>query len=379
LPRVDWTATDQNLHRQALLGTMNSTALDGFDSARQARHRLALAIANRETAFLHKAAMYENVDSNLSSNDRLRLILATATFGVADAKQLSDGLMSDFTDVMSLKAQAAIALMKGGRCIRAGHVSFLEGQRIPIVKGTINGRHTGFFIVDTGAPHCALSRHWCQESDLTFEQTVKHQIDDGAGRTIEAAAVRLDHLLIGAESTDVPAVVFDFPAGLNVAGILSPLDAFAEMPVIIDNYQKRLVICERTPELSFDTRLYWREGVPLVHALLDGHSSFMMIDSGAGGEVICEHTARRLGYLSSKTTTTISASGPLKIGLGAKVEITVGREPPRKLDVATKPCRDRPPLVALLQLDGLLGCRWMSNKVVAFHADRLHVSYSESD
>ncbi|MDE1145751.1 MAG: retropepsin-like aspartic protease [Azospirillaceae bacterium] len=256
----------------------------------------------------------------------------------------------------------------------------MPGQALPIVEATVDGQR-GVFIVDTGAPHSALSRRWCVDRGLAWNGAVSHPVDDGAGTRIPAEAVRLGHVAAGGQARDVPAVVFDFPPGLAVAGILSPLDVFGGRPVRLDLRARRLVVGEATGDagagLPFTAPLHWRGGVPLVAARVAGRPGFLMVDSGAGGVVLCRAYARISGLHTPQATTTMSAAGALAVGVGLRAGIAVGGSAEVQADIALKPCRTVGPAAPVLALDGLLGVGWLGGRILDFSRDRLSLGFDE--
>jgi hypothetical protein len=376
LPNSDWTTTDQAFLKQALIGRAVGEAPAGAGAELRARHRLARAIALRDRETLVAAAREELERPSLAASDGLRLARAIAPWEEAVARALWDRTKRVWPRRLRAQVDASFYLAARSREVQVGGSGLLDRPKLPVVTATIDARHSGPFIVDTGAPHSVLSLAWCERQGIVFERGIVHTVDDGSGREIEARAVRIDRLAVGAVARDVPAVILDLPPSFQVAGILSPLDAFAGHPVALDFVARRLDVGPAPASLPFEAGLFWRDDVPLVHARVDGQDGLLMIDSGAGGQVLCKQFAKRLRVKPKRSIATLSASGPLAVGIAAPRAVAVGASPECLLEVAVKPCRSPRLQAPLLPLDGFLGADWMAGRRLAFAADRRIVAFS---
>lgn len=245
-------------------------------------------------------------------------------------------------------------------------VPFLFRQAIPIVEARV-GAASGYFIADTGAPHTAISRKWWWESGFGAPEIGAVQpIGDGAGNHIEAACVRIADFALGdAKAINVPAVIFDFPEHLEVAGILSPLDAFPGCRAQFDWTSRRLRIHSdiggnREPVI-------WSGGNPLARVKLNEKETFLMIDTGAGHCALCED-----GPIREGGKTTRSALGQLNYG---ESETRVLQWPGFREEVSfvSKICVDDlaraiPPLS-----DGLLGANLFEGRCLTISQTGWHL------
>lgn len=311
-----------------------------------------------------------------TARDGLRLAKALAPWEGPLARALWDRVEQRWPRRVKAQMEAAFHLADRSKEALAGGIELLDRQKLPLVMAMVNTRHSGPFIVDTGAPHCVLSRAWCEKQGLAFDREIAHTVDDGSGREIAASAVRIDRLDVGAIAREVPAIILDLPSSFQIAGILSPLDAFAGHAVALDMAARRLDVGVADASLPFEARLFWRDDVPLVHARVDEQDGFLMIDSGAGGQVLCKQFAKRLRVKPQRSIGTLSASGPLAVDIAAPRTVAVGASPERLLEVAVKPCRNPPLQAPLLALDGLLGIDWMAGRTLFFAADRRNVAFS---
>ena len=351
-----WTASDASRLREALLH-----APAEMPAQHGATQRLGLAIARRDAAAI--AALADEAATLFTTPlARLRLARACAAMGI---QPIYD---DRWAAIDRRRVDAAVALGRPARMMRPGSTPFLFDQAIPIVEAALDGKR-GYFIVDTGAPHSALSRAWCARNGVSFAQGVAHSVEDGSGREIAAETVRIGLLEAAAAATDVAAILFDFPPGLDVAGILSPLDAFPGASVSLDYAARRLIVGEDAPTLP-ETPLFWEGEVPLVHARVGGEDAFLLLDSGAGGELLCEQYASRFERGPLGDAVTANAAGSLAIRTGLALPLAIGGEAPRACSFAVKPCATTGSDTSLIGRDGFLGGGWMAGRRITIAPDR---------
>ncbi|UYY56989.1 retropepsin-like aspartic protease [Sphingomonas sp. S2-65] len=352
-----WDASDAGRLGEALLHGSAE-----MSPQHAATHRLGIAIARRDMAAV--AALADRDAGAFSSPlARLRLARACAAMGIPPTYD------ERWAAVDRRRVDAAVVLGQAGHGVRPGSAPFLFDQPIPIVEAEVDGKR-GYFIVDTGAPHSALSRGWCERSGIRFAPGVAHSVEDGSGREIAATTVRIGSLQAGAAARDVPAILFDFPPGLDVAGILSPLDAFPGAVVTLDYAARRLMIGEDAPAQP-GVALYWEGEVPLVHARIAGDDAFLLLDSGAGGELLCEHYAQRFASGPLRDATTANAAGVIAIRTGLALPLAIGGEAARACSFAIKPCATTGSDTSLIGRDGFVGGGWMAGRRITIAADRL--------
>lgn len=352
---ADWTPSDRAGLRRSLIG--------GTRSSRSTAHRLGEAIARRDDDALRGLPPAETPLA------RLRLALARAAAGLEPSPD-----DAAWPTIDRARCAAARALAAPARVDRAGAAPFLFDQTIPIVEARVNGDARGYFIVDTGAPHTAVSRRWCASNGVPFDGGVAHSVDDHAGSEISAVTTRLRSIDVGAMARDVPAIAFDFPPGLDVAGILSPLDAFPGSAVTLDYAARAMVIGVDAPTTP-GVALFWEGGVPLVHARVGGVDAMMLFDTGAGGEVLCADFAARFGTSRLAPATTWTAAGLVPLRLGLVQPLRVGAAPAIATSFAVKPCVTTGSDTALIGRDGMIGGTWMAGRRLTVDADRLTLRF----
>jgi len=350
---ADWTENDRGRLRRSLI---DATPPRPTSSP---MHRLGSAVARRDTEALRR------ISAAPTPLARLRLALARAEAGLAP---LADDPGWSATDRRRLLA--ADVLARPSRVDRRGATPFLFDQAIPIVEARVNGDARGYFIVDTGAPHTALSKRWCAANGVALDGGVVHGVDDDAGNEIAAVTTRLRSIAVGAVAVDVPAIAFDFPAGLDVAGILSPLDVFAGEAVTLDYAVRRLAIGDDAAPPS-GVPLFWEGGVPLMPARVGGVDAMMLFDTGAGGEVLCARFAERFRTDHLLAATTRTAAGTVPVRLGLIQPLQIGGAAAIETRFAVKPCVATGSDTALIGCDGMIGGTWMAGRRLTIDADRL--------
>lgn len=365
----EWSAQDRALLRAVLLGQRPEGALAvPGDPARSARRRLGLAIARLDGEAV-RALARDPASPLASASDRLRLAYAAAKWDPPTADRLLAEAGVHWTAEQGRRLRAARALNRPPREVAAGSAALRLEQGLPLVEGVLDRRHRGWFIVDTGAPHSVLSLDWCRRVGAALAEGVAHVVDDGAGGRIEAVATRLDHLEAGGTAGDVPAIAFAFPPGLEVAGILSPLDAFSGLAVTLDYARSSLSV---GPEMvaGLGEALAWSDGVPLLPVTVQDRPAFFLLDSGAGGEVLCSGFARTLDIGQGRQAQTLTAAGAVSIEMTGPLAIAVGRAAPRRLPFAVKPCEKIDSLGDPVGQDGILGAGWLAGRALQVDADR---------
>jgi len=364
-----WGAEERNRLRRALTsGQRESGSSDRLTGA-DATHRLGCAIARRDTDAI--AALSRDAPSPSSSSPlaNLRLALASAAIGMETRHD------DRWSAIDRRRVEAAVALGRPARTLQVGSTPFLFEQAIPIITAELNGK-SGYFIVDTGAPHSALSQSWCRRNGTHFAPGVDHEVDDGAGRAIAATTVRIETLVAGGVAADVPAIMFNFPGELDVAGILSPLDAFPGVPITLDYVRKRFATGEDGPN-GCCVALFWEGGVPLVHAKIADADAILLLDSGAGGELLCESFADRFATTQLIEASTSNAAGMLPIRIGLELPLSIGGQDPRPHSFALMDCAGTGSDTDLIGHDGIVGGGWMAGRRITIDADRLHLRWDD--
>lgn len=322
---------------------------EGWDLARLARaHRDAGLAAAFAMAADHPLSFADlevlTALPQLSAHDAYLVALAAIAAGepLAVPDGLEEILRADLAAQSFFHARSPTVR---GAC----HVPFLFAQAIPIISGAI-GPASGYFILDTGAPHTALSRTWWEQAGLPeLRPGARQRIGDGAGNFTEADCVRIDGLTIGELVADgVPAVVFDFPEGLDLAGIISPLDSFPGHESRFDWGAGTVTIAPAAPGDDLQP-IIWSGGNPAAQVAIDGQERLMMIDTGAGSCAMCIDDP-----LDALPATSLSALGPVAYGEQRARRLAWAQET-LELGFVEKRCvehldRAVPPI-----LDGLLG------------------------
>lgn len=365
----EWSAQDRALLRAVLLGHRPEGALAvPGDPARGARRRLGLAIARLDGEAV-RALARDPASPLVSASDRLRLAYAAAKWDPPSAEHLLAEAAAHWTAEQGQRLRAALALARPPGEVTSGRTALRLGQGLPLVEGVLARRHRGWFIVDTGAPHSVLSLDWCRRVGLAPAEGVAHVVDDGAGGRIEAVTTRLDRLEAGGTADDVPAIVFAFPSSLEVAGILSPLDAFAGLAVTLDYARSSLSVGPEAVAGPGEA-LAWSDGVPLLPVTVQDRPAFFLLDSGAGGEVLCSGFARTLDIGQRRQARTLTAAGTLPVEMTGPLAIAVGRAALRRLPFAVKPCEKIDSLGDPVGQDGILGAGWLAGRTLQVDADR---------
>lgn len=336
-----WTAERESRLRAALrAGRDGASLIDAQgDAGLSAAFALAADRPLSQSALLALAALPRG-----SALDGYLVALSAIASGLPcpDPDGLDDVLRADLAAQRFFCQRRPVVR---GAC----RVPCLFGQDIPIISGAV-GPASGYFILDTGAPHTALSRRWWQDAGLPpCLPGARQRIGDGAGNFAEADCVRIDGLAIGElVADDVPAVLFDFPEGLELAGIISPLDSFPGCETRFDWAGATVSIAPAAPDAALEP-IVWSGGNPAAFVAIDGREALMMIDTGAGGCALCSDDPLREFPAAS-----LSALG--SVAYGERLTRTlVWPGGTASVDLVEKRCvrnpeRDVPP-----NLDGLLG------------------------
>lgn len=389
MPASGWGPRDRDLLRQVLREAMPPGALDEpADPAGTARRRLGLALARRDgaavRALLAQAVAGRGPLAQAGPADRRLLAHAAAHW---DPPALHHMLAAGWLDSLDeeqrrrLLAEAILAPPPGG--VRPGRTGLRLHGGIPVVEAVVNGGRRGSFILDTGAPHTALSLDWCRRGGIPVESGIPHLVDDGSGRPIEALAFRLESLEAGAAARDVAAIAFAFPPGLDAAGILSPLDAFAGLDVVLD-YRDGELAAGLAPGggdagLAHAVALAWSGGVPLLPGRVEGRDGFFLLDSGAGGELLCEGFVAAAGIAlpQAQGAQTLTAAGSLEIRLAGGLALRIGDAAERLLPFAVKPCDSLDGEGDPVGLDGIVGAGWLAGRRLLVEAGRRRCRFSD--
>jgi len=342
------------------------------------RQRLAWAVARRDLPEIRAIAQHPGTLRD-SALDCARLAAAQAAFGALSGW---DRLSADYRfcgDEWATRIAAAAELGRAPSVLSAGSVALDLTHGLPLVKARVDDRAEGWFVLDSGAPHALLAEAWVQRNGLALVSGIAHHVEDGSGNQIDAVTTRVGSVALGAVARDVPAIVAALPPGLEVAGILSPLDLFPEHAIAFDFAQGRLTVSDGLVAERYAVPLFWEAGVPLLPARAMGRPAFLMLDTGAGGEILCEDFARTVDLVASARATTNSAAGEIPIGLADDVAFAVSDSPEELLPIAIKPCRSSGPDVNYIGQDGLLGMGWMRGRRLLVSANRRGLSFSDRE
>lgn len=196
----------------------------------------------------------------------------------------------------------------------------LEVERAPtghlLVRPKVNGRESGWFIVDTGAGITVLNSTLAGKLDLKKVGAVPAL---GVGGSVESPLYQLDNFEVGPlrlEHSVVIALNLDFlttPLAHEIDGILG-FDVLSRCVFELDLGAGRVALNDpakyRNAELTWG-KLYLPGRIPAVDATFEGHAGVVRLDSGKSGEPITFHypAVQRFKLLEGRATTAFEAGG----------------------------------------------------------------------
>lgn len=177
----------------------------------------------------------------------------------------------------------------------AGVIRFVKRHDLPLARTSVNGRHVGFFLIDTGASVTVLDRKLGQRMGL---ETVGRGRVTGIGGSQDVDIARIDHLQIdqvwfhGHEVRLVDLSQIQQSLGWPIAGILG-INLLGEQPFTIDYEAARVTLYSNrgfTPPAGarpFPLRMIGR--IPAVLTTVgEGNQAaplWLQIDSGMNAQL----------------------------------------------------------------------------------------------
>ncbi len=224
---------------------------------------------------------------------------------------------------------------------------------------------------------------------LSYRTDVADRASDAAGKPVVLYPTVLSAVQWGGiEIETVPAHVLELPENFKVGGILAPQDALRGTGFEIDGPNRALrTLTEQTAEAwmkglagrTHQTSLHWNGGNFFVDAqAADMPSLTFLLDSGAGGNGVCEeallkHGKSVAGGLEGNSAT---AAGSHRVRTGIKGAIAVGSGSSETGELFLAPCpRDDEDSI---EKAGYVGAPWFWSRRVFFPIDRRSIAFTEA-
>lgn len=270
-----------------------------------------------------------------------------------------------------------------------GEGHFLNKQKLFIAMVSVNGNQAEPFIVDTGAPTTVISRRYADRVKLPYLPDLGERASDAAGNAVQLHPVLLGSLKWGEiEIENVPAHVLELPENFKVGGILSPQDALRGIAFEIDGSARALRVFSEPRASNWDgsserphweAPLLWSGGNLFVEARATDLTKLpFLLDSGAGGNGVCEEALRAAGKSldGGQGGTTATAAGHAQVRTGIDGTLSVADESPRPTSFFVQSCpRDKSGPV---DKSGYVGAPWFWARRVYFPIDRRRIIFTEA-
>ncbi len=250
---------------------------------------------------------------------------------------------------------------------------------LAMIRLAVEGR-TGRFVVDSGAPGCLLSAGFARAAGLAVGAAARSAYGGGGERLPLHPAVARRIEGPGFRLSGVALDVAELSGDLGVDGIVSPLALWRGRPLWFDGPGGALLVGD-PPDAArppFSAPLIWSEGSPLLPARVGNTPLRLLLDSGAGANLLTRETVAALGLDGEAEALTVSptAAGSTAIYPGGRLELAVGTAPPERFDYLVKPAVEAPLPVYPGLTEGYLGQPWFRVRRLRVAAERTSVSFS---
>jgi hypothetical protein len=253
---------------------------------------------------------------------------------------------------------------------------------LPACEALINGQ-SGRFIVDTGAPSTLLTRTFADRAALATGLNGRVAFDGGGIPLTVYPAIAHQVSIAGSVVQGAVIDVADLPATFPYDGVLSPQSMWRRQRLLLDGPGRTLTVGAMVDshELPWSGDITWVEGVPHVFARMSGKWLAMLVDTGAGANLITEETADELGMEEHERGTTFrspTAAGHATIRRGRRLAAAVGSAPEEEMEFAVKRMTRPEAQVFPSPLQGYLGQTWFRQRRVLFDADCRSLRFSSA-
>ena len=270
-----------------------------------------------------------------------------------------------------------------------GQGAFLEEQKLFIAMVAVNGNPVEPFIVDTGAPTTVISKRYADRVKLPYRTDVAERGSDAASNPVRLYPAVLNLLKWDEiELETVPVHVLELPENFKVGGILAPQDVLRGTPFEFDGPGRALrTLADQTTATWMkgaaspgrETLLQWSGGNFFVEAQAAGMPSLpFLLDSGAGGNGVCEDMLLKFGKAidGGHQADSTTAAGSHRVRTDINGTIAVASESPQTSTLFAAPCpRDSEDSV---EKSGYVGAPWFWSRRVFFPADRRSIAFTEA-
>jgi hypothetical protein len=356
----------------------------------------------KEAARVRDLARLKSIQPNPTDDPKLWAELARALYwtgGVAEAKAALSAACSDNRLPLDSPERARACAVLAFDDLAAGkpmnHVTasgqgvFLDKQKLFIAMIAVNGNPPEPFIVDTGAPMMVISKRYADRVKIAYRTDVADRSSDAAGKPVVLSPTVLTSLKWGGiEIETVPAYVLELPENFKVGGILAPQDVLRGTPFEIDGPGRALrSLPEQTSEAwmkgisgrTHQAPLHWNGGNFFVDAQgADLPSLTFLLDSGAGGNGVCEEALQKHGKSldGGVEGNSATAAGSHRVRAGITGAIAVASDSPQTGELFVAPCpRDDEDSI---EKAGYVGAPWFWSRRVFFPIDRRSIAFTEA-
>jgi predicted aspartyl protease len=135
-----------------------------------------------------------------------------------------------------------------------------------IVEGTVNGKGTGKFYLDTGAGETTIPESLAQQSGIDPDKGIM-ETSGGVGGSVTVPTIEIDSLKVGgAEVRDLLASIMDLSSGSDKIGLLGA-DFLLEFGVNIDYTKNEVTLERKESPYEGHTLEWWQHRFRRYHGL----------------------------------------------------------------------------------------------------------------
>jgi len=260
-----------------------------------------------------------------------------------------------------------------------GQIAIRVHGALPVLVARFHGVE-GRFVLDTGAPGNLVTTAYAQRAGLEPAPGGR-TVYDGGGSSIKLRPAIASEVAFAGAPPVVDAVidVADLGPRFPFDGLISPQALWRGLDLCLDGPALQLRIGPIAARSVHEAPLRWVEGQPYVLASAGGRTLHMLLDTGAGGNLLMDDAARSLQLAvdpGAGTVRSATAAGFATIQAGGSLRVRIGTAPEEALHYAVK--RRGPPAPACFAspLQGYLGWPWIAQRETLLPADRRILHFS---